>query len=882
MRTDTPKTIYLRDYTPPDYLIDSVALRFDLGDAFTTVQSRLAIKANYDTARERRPLVLYGEGLELVSILLDGKALSSDGYLVDTESLTIVEVPGAFTLEIETRIKPQDNISLEGLYVSRGMYCTQCEAEGFRKITYYLDRPDVMASFSTTLIADKKSCPVLLSNGNLVDRGELEDGRHWVRWEDPYRKPSYLFALVAGRLDRLQDSYVTRSGRPVVLHIYVEPGNLDKCDHAMASLKNAMKWDEDTFGLEYDLDIYMIVAVDDFNMGAMENKGLNIFNTAYVLAKPETATDSDYEHIEGVIGHEYFHNWTGNRITCRDWFQLSLKEGLTVFRDQEFSADMSSRAVKRIDDVRALRARQFSEDAGPMAHSVRPDSYLEVNNFYTATVYEKGAEVVRMIHTLVRREGFRKGMDLYFQRHDGQAVTTDDFVQAMADANAMDLEQFKRWYSQAGTPELAVSTRYDRETRTYTMTIRQSCPPTPGQKTKAPFHVPLAVGLLDRDGRDLPLQLDGESRAPDGFTRILELREPEQSFRFINVPSEPVPSLLRGFSAPVKLGTALSNDDLVFLLAHDTDACNRWEAAQQLAIRIMQDLIARYRQGGKLELKTGFIDALRRTLLNRGLDQALIAEAMALPGEGYLADLMEVADPEAIHAVRRFVRRALAAALKRDLLRVYAENHEPGRYRFDAQSAGQRRLKNQCLSYLMELEEPELMSLCEQQFSQADNMTDVLGALRPLANTECPERQTALAGFYEKWKHEPLVVNKWLAIQAGSRLPGALSEVKQLLDHPAFEIKNPNKVRALIGGFCHGNPVRFHDASGAGYEFLAEQVLRLDAFNPQVAARLVGAFNRWRKYDQQRQELMQAQLQRIESTPELSKHVYEIVSKALG
>ena len=882
MAKQSPKTVYLKDYRPPDYLIERVDLRFELDEASTRVRSRLAIVRNHlPDAGGPRPLVLDGQQLELLALRLEGRDLSARDYSVGAEHLTISKVPETFELEVVTRLYPQDNTSLEGLYRSSGNFCTQCEAEGFRKITYFLDRPDVMAVYTTTLVADKTRYPVLLSNGNLIAGGELQNGRHWATWHDPFKKPAYLFALVAGHLQWIEDSYTTRSGRAVILRIYVEPENIDQCEHAMRSLKKAMAWDEVVFGLEYDLDVYMIVAVGDFNMGAMENKGLNIFNTKYVLAKPSTATDDDYQGIESVIGHEYFHNWTGNRVTCRDWFQLSLKEGLTVFRDQEFSADMSARGVKRIDDVRILRASQFSQDAGPMAHPVRPESYIEINNFYTVTVYNKGAEVVRMIHTLLGKAGFRRGMNQYFECHDGQAVTTDDFVHAMADANQVDLGQFRRWYSQAGTPELDVSGVYDPTVYSYTLTIRQSCPATPGQPHKEPFHIPLAVGLLDSTGSDLPLQLEGEDMPAEGFTRILELREPEHTFRFVNIPEPPTPSLLRGFSAPVKLKIAYRDEELMFLLAHDSDEFNRWEAGQMLAIRTILRLIEDRQQGRTWTLPTAFSAAFGQALADAASAPALLAQVLTLPSEGYLAEQMEVVDVDGIHEARNYLRLVLAEALRNELLATYRAHGDRGGYRIDADARGRRSLKNCCLDYLMQLDDPAIRTLCMEQYRHAGNMTDELSALGMLASCDCPERGEALATFFERWQHEPLVVDKWFTLQATSQLPGTLAEVKALLNHKAFSIKNPNKVRALIGAFCQGNPVRFHAANGAGYAFLADQVLVLNAINPQIAARLLSAFTRWRKYDADRRLRMQVQLERILNVADLSPDVYEIAAKSL-
>ncbi len=894
MKHATPKTIYLKEYTPPDYLIDTVTLTFELAESETVVHSHLKIRVSNPDSAGQRPLILHGEDLVLTGLVLDGKTLTDDAFQVSEETLTIHQVPRTFELEITTKINPGANTSLEGLYVSNGKFYTQCEAEGFRKITYYLDRPDTMSQFTTKIIADKEKYPVLLSNGNLLATGELDGGKHFATWQDPFRKPCYLFALVAGKLACLKDSYTTGSGREVALEIYVEEHDLDKTQHAMDSLKRAMAWDEQRFGLEYDLDIYMIVAVGDFNMGAMENKGLNIFNTAYTLARPETATDADYENIEGVIGHEYFHNWTGNRVTCRDWFQLSLKEGLTVFRDQEFSADMASRPVKRIQDVRMLRARQFPEDAGPMAHPVRPQSYVEINNFYTVTVYEKGAEVVRMVHTLLGEAGFRKGMDLYFKRHDGQAVTTDDFRNAMADANGVDLTQFNRWYDQAGTPLLKASGQYDKKNKSYVLTLKQSCPEVPDNKTpnnkmpgdviKKPFHMPVTIGLLDKSGHDIPLQLQGEGTAA-GTTRVLELKESEQSFIFINVSEKPVPSILRNFSAPVELESDLTENDLAFLAAHDSDAFNRWDAGQRLATGCMLSLISDYQQNKKLKIDQRLVTAIANTLSKKSLDGALVASALTLASENELAEKMTVADPDAIFAVRKFVRLSIAEVLQDEFYKIYQASNDNGEYIFDSQHTAKRALKNTCLSYLMALDpegdDNQFVDLCYEQFTSANNMTDKMAALSFLVQRDCPERQLALDAFYKQWQHEALVVNKWLALQASAGLPGALDQVKALTSHEAFSIKNPNNVRALVGSFAMRNAINFHATDGAGYQFLADQVLALNDINPQVASRLVTAFSRWRKYGDNRQQLMGAQLARIMAHPDLSKDVYEIVSKTL-
>ncbi|WP_373500546.1 aminopeptidase N [Desulfococcus sp.] len=886
---DTPQANYLKDYRPPAFLVDTVDLVFELKETDTTVTSTLALRRNPPDAAspdapEKAPLVLDGRDMELVSVRMDGNALPPGGYQLDADTLTVPHAPDAFTLEITTKIQPQDNASLEGLYRSGGMFCTQCEAEGFRRITYFPDRPDVMAAYTVTLIADRSRCPVLLSNGNRVDGGLLEDGSHWVKWEDPFKKPCYLFALVAGDLFCLEDAFRTRSGRTVALRIYVEHENRDKCGYAMEALKKAMTWDEEAFGLEYDLDDYMIVAVNDFNMGAMENKGLNIFNSKFVLARQDTATDVDFWNIDRVIAHEYFHNWTGNRVTLRNWFQLSLKEGLTVFRDQEFSSDMTSRPVKRISDVRTLRAFQFPEDAGPMAHPVRPASYIKMDNFYTVTVYEKGAEVIRMIHTILGPEDFRKGMDLYFTRHDGQAVTIEDFVGAMADASGRDLAQFMRWYSQAGTPVITAGCRYDPVRKEYTLTFSQSCPPTPDMGGKAPMHIPVAVGLIAPDGKDLPLQLAGE-KTPGETTRVLNLRAADESFTFVNVPAPPVPSILRGFSAPVKLRAGTSDAEALFRFAHDSDPFNRWDAGQTLFAKVMISLAGDFQQQRPLKLDDALVAAFRRTLLDETQDRAFLSHALTLPGESELATLMSESapiDPEALHQARRFVTRSLAGALQEEFLTVLVRNQDEGPYAVDPASVGRRSLKNTTMAYIGLIETPEAVRRVYHQFESARNMTDEMAALAILSHIPCGERVQAMERFYERWRQDVLVLDKWFTIQAGAQLPDTPETVRRLLAHPDFSIKNPNKVRALIGAFCSLNPWCFHSPSGEGYALLAEQVIALDAFNPMIAARMVGMLNHWKKYEPVRRDLMKAQLERLMALPSLSGNVYEIVSKALA
>ena len=875
-----PKTTRLADYKPTEFLIETVDLVFELGEEKTKVKSRLSVRRNPASAERTGTLHLDGEAVELVSVALDDEALGPNRYQLDGEALVLRDLPDAFTLDIETSIEPQNNTELSGLYKSGGNFCTQCEAEGFRRITFFQDRPDVMARYTTTIVADKARYPVLLSNGNPVDAGESSGGRHWAKWDDPHPKPAYLFALVAGDLVALRDSFTTKSGREVALAIYVRRGDEDKCSHAMASLKASMRWDEEVFGLEYDLDVFNIVAVSDFNMGAMENKGLNIFNTKYVLAKPETATDADYEGIESVIAHEYFHNWTGDRVTCRDWFQLSLKEGLTVFRDQEFSADQNSRAVSRIGDVRMLRAAQFPEDDGPLAHPVRPDSYIEINNFYTATVYNKGAEVVRMIHTLLGPQGFRKGMDLYFERHDNSAVTIEDFAQAMQDSSGIDLGQFKRWYWQAGTPAVTASDHYDPATKRYTLTIRQETKPTPGQPKKAPFVIPLAMGLLGASGRELPTRLAGEAAAQPG-TRVLQVTEAEQSFAFENVPEAPVPSLFRGFSAPVKLqGVALER--LKFLAAHDTDSFARWEAGQQVATRHLLDLIGAWQRGDLLTLDLDLVESFRQALNFHAADPAFTAEFLTLPSETFLGDQLPVVDVEAIHAARSFVRAGIGQALAIELAQAYESLTETGPYRPEAGAIGKRSLRNVCLAYLAAPGTTEGIARAKAQFDGGDNMTDVLAALAVLCQIDCRERVAALSAFYQAWQHEELVVDKWFMLQATSSLPGTLDQCRALLGHPAFELKNPNRARSVISSLASANPLHFHERSGAGYAFLADQVIALDPINPSMAARFVQPLGTWRRQDPGRQALMKRALERVLAVEGLSKGTYEMASKSLA
>jgi aminopeptidase N len=879
MRKSSPPTIYRKDYTPPSYLVDTVELGFDLDPARTIVASRLSLRRNPDGLHDT--IELNGENLELVAVHMNGKKLAKREYSKTATMLSIPNAPEVVTLDIETITAPVNNTTMSGLYVSNGNFITQCEAEGFRNISYFPDRPDVMAKYTVMLRGDKKKYPVLLSNGNLIDEGELPGGRHFAKWEDPFRKPSYLFALVAAKLVCQEETIKLKSGRKALLQVWVEQGNLDKTDYAMQSLKHSIRWDEERYGLELDLDRFMIVATSDFNMGAMENKGLNIFNTKYVLANPRVATDIDFAGIEAVVGHEYFHNWTGNRVTCRDWFQLSLKEGLTVFRDQEFSGDMigtdSGRGVNRIDQVRTLRQAQFPEDAGPMAHNVRPDSFVEINNFYTVTIYEKGAEVVRMYQTLLGQKGFRKGMDLYFKRHDGQAVECDDFRAAMADANGRDFSQFERWYSQAGTPVVKAETSYDPVAKTYDITLSQSCPATPGQARKQPFHIPVAVGLLGADGKDLPLKT--QAVVTKG-TAMLELTEARQSFRFTGVNQKPTPSILRDFSAPVILDYSYTDAELLHLFKHDSDPVNRWEAGQRLAMARLLKLTAAAAGRRAMFLDDTFIDAMRHLLMDETLDAAFREQALLLPSESMIADQMKVVDPQAIHTARQFVRRTIGARLRRELLAQHRANQTPGTYSPDAKSAGKRGLKNLCLSYLASAPTDADIALAQAQFDQAGNMTDRVAALVALIHANAPGATKALNAFYRDFKGEALVIDKWFAMQATAPMTD-VATVRALMEHPAFNIKNPNRARSLIFSFF-ANAAQFHAPDGSGYAFWAEQVKALDALNPQVAARLARTLDRWRRYAPALQEKMRAALEQVADIKTLSNDTREVVTKALA
>ena len=879
MRTSQPQTIFLKDYRVPAFLVDHVDLRFELFEDGARVHCTLAMRRNPDSDSSDKSLELDGDSLTtLESVSLDDTPLEGGAYEDRDDKLTLHEVPDQFNLGIVTWIEPQNNTRLEGLYKSSGMFCTQCEAEGFRCITYFPDRPDVMARFRTRVEADKTRYPILLSNGNDVEKGDLADGRHFVTWEDPFPKPCYLFALGAGDLVEKRDSFKTMSGRDIDLRMYVEPRNAEKCDHAMDSLKRAMRWDEEVYGREYDLDIFMIVAVDDFNMGAMENKGLNIFNSSCVLASQETATDLAFQRIESIVAHEYFHNWSGNRVTCRDWFQLSLKEGFTVFRDSCFSADVGSPTVKRIEDATMLRTAQFAEDAGPMAHPVRPESYMEISNFYTLTIYEKGSEVVGMIHTLLGPDLFRKGSDLYFERHDGQAVTTDDFVRAMEDASGRDLSQFRLWYEQSGTPELMVRDEFDDAAGIYRLTIKQAIPDTPGQTDKKPQHIPFAIGLLGADGQSLPLKLTADdAEAP--MDRVLELTDASHTFEFHGLSERPVPSLLRGFSAPVRVFYPWTREQLTFLMSHDPDGFNRWDAGQRLAVDVINSLVSSTDSG----VDAGLVEAYRSLLADSSLDQALVAKMLQLPSEAYLIELADQPNVPAIHQARERVLTHLARSLRDELLACYHRNTVSGRYEVTPEAVARRSLRNTALAWLLHIDDEEGRALATSQFNDADNMTDRMGALRALVNSGYEqEQEKALADFYQQWKDDPQVVEQWFAVQSGSSRTGGLRKIRELMEHPAFDWKNPNKIRSVIGVFAGQNLSAFHAEDGAGYQFLAEQVRKLDDSNPQIAARLVSPLTRWRKFAPVHGGQMKSALETIRDKSGLSRDVYEVVHKSLA
>ncbi|MFA0015727.1 aminopeptidase N [Vibrio lentus] len=863
----TPQAKYRKDYQSPSHTISEIDLTFDLYDSASIITAVSSVKQE----KESSTLVLDGEGLKLVSVLVEGKEWTQ--YEQSETLLTLNDLPKDFTLTIVTEVDPEGNSALEGLYKSGGAFCTQCEAEGFRRITYYMDRPDVLAKFTTTVIADKAENPFLLSNGNRVDEGEAENGRHWVKWQDPHPKPAYLFALVAGDFDVLRDAYTTQSGRNVDLEIFVDKGNLDRANHAMVSLINSMKWDEERFNLEYDLDIYMIVAVDFFNMGAMENKGLNVFNSKFVLANDQTATDTDYLGIEAVIGHEYFHNWTGNRVTCRDWFQLSLKEGLTVFRDQEFSSDLGSRAVNRINNVRIIRGPQFAEDASPMSHPIRPEKVIEMNNFYTLTVYEKGSEVIRMIHTLLGEDGFQKGMKLYFERHDGTAATCEDFVAAMEDASGVDLSQFRLWYSQSGTPTLSVESHYDVEKKEYTLTTRQVTAPTHEQTEKQALHIPLDIELYTASGDVIELQCNGQP-----VHNVLDVKEAEQTFVFENVNEQPVPSLLREFSAPVKLEYNYSDEELIFLMVNARNEFSRWDAGQMLLAKYIRSNVDNVQQGQKFALSSEVVDAFRGVLLSDSLEPAFIAEMLSLPSHNEVSGWYERVDIDAVASVLHSMKVTLAKELEDELAAVYHSN-ALAEYTIDHDSIGKRTLRKVCLSYLAHTEKGN--DLVVAMYQQANNMTDTMAAMGAANSAQLPCRETLMADYSDKWKHDGLVMDKWFALQGTNPSSNALEVIKASMSHQAFSLKNPNRTRNLVGSFLNMNPVQFHDKSGQGYEFAGEILRELNSSNPQVASRLIDPLLKFRKYDDQRQALIKKQLETLKGMDNLAKDLFEKVTKAL-
>ncbi|EIZ0311115.1 aminopeptidase N [Vibrio parahaemolyticus] len=865
--SQAPQAKYRKDYQAPSHTITDIDLTFDLyeNDTIVTALSKVVQKGESTT------LELDGEGLELRSVKVNGEDWAH--HEVKEASLVLSDLPAEFELEIITKIDPEANTALEGLYKSGGAFCTQCEAEGFRRITYYLDRPDVLAKYTTKVIADKATYPYLLSNGNRIAQGEAENGRHWVQWQDPHPKPAYLFALVAGDFDVLRDKYTTISGRNVDLEIFVDKGNLDRAGHAMTSLINSMKWDEERFGLEYDLDIYMIVAVDFFNMGAMENKGLNIFNSKFVLANDQTATDRDYLGIEAVIGHEYFHNWTGNRVTCHDWFQLSLKEGLTVFRDQEFSSDLGSRAVNRIDNVRIIRGPQFAEDASPMSHPIRPDKVIEMNNFYTLTVYEKGSEVIRMYHTLLGEEGFQKGMKLYFERHDGTAATCEDFVSAMEDATGVDLKQFRLWYSQSGTPTLRVNSEYNAEAKTYALTVEQFTEATQDQAEKQALHIPFDIELYDSKGQTIPLIINGES-----VHNVLDIKQDKQTFVFENVVEQPVPSLLREFSAPVKLEYDYSDAELIFLMKHATNDFARWDASQMLLAKYIRQNVNNVQTGSEVQLSEDLIDAFRGVLLDENLEPAFIAQVFSLPSINEITGWYKQIDVDSVDTVLNSITVSLSAALEDELSATY-HTLKQAEYTIDHAAIGKRALRNQCLQFLAHTDKGN--TLVKAQYEAANNMTDTIAAMSAANSAQLECREELMADYSDKWKHDGLVMDKWFALQGTNPAEDALEKVKATMNHEAFSLKNPNRTRSLIGSFLAANPVRFHDKSGSGYQFAGEILRQLNDSNPQVASRMIDPLLKFRKYDEARQAMIRAELEKLKAMDNLAKDLFEKVTKAL-
>ncbi|KOO03399.1 aminopeptidase N [Vibrio nereis] len=863
----TPQAKYRKDYQSPSHAITDLDLTFDLFDNETIVTAVSQVQQ----LKDETTLKLDGENLKLVKVEVNGEVWNQ--YQEIEGALELHNLPAQFELTIVTEIDPEANTALEGLYKSGGAFCTQCEAEGFRRITYYMDRPDVLAKYTTKVIADKAEYPYLLSNGNRIAQGDLEGGRHFVQWQDPHPKPAYLFALVAGDFDVLRDNYVTQSGRNVELEIFVDKGNLDRAPHAMTSLINSMKWDEERFGLEYDLDIYMIVAVDFFNMGAMENKGLNVFNSKFVLANEKTATDTDYLGIEAVIGHEYFHNWTGNRVTCRDWFQLSLKEGLTVFRDQEFSSDLGSRAVNRINNVRIIRGPQFAEDASPMSHPIRPEKVIEMNNFYTLTVYEKGSEVIRMMHTLLGEDGFQKGMKLYFERHDGTAATCEDFVSAMEDASGVDLKQFRLWYSQSGTPTVKVTSEYNADNKTYALTISQSTEPTHEQADKQPLHIPFDVELYAANGDVIELRRNGEK-----VHNVLDVTQATQTFVFENVGEQPVPSLLREFSAPVILEYDYSDEELVFLMVNARNEFARWDAGQMLLAKYIRSNVTSVQNGGEVELPEAVVDAFRGVLLSDTLEPAFIAEMMALPSHNEVSGWYKQVDVDAVATVLKAIKVQLANALSDELSALYHSLNQ-AEYTVEHAAIGKRSLRNTALAFLAHTELGN--ELAEKQYANANNMTDTIAAMSAANSAQLPCREALMSDYSNKWKHDGLVMDKWFALQGTNPAENALEVIKQTMDHEAFSLKNPNRTRSLIGSFLNMNPVRFHSKSGEGYKFAGEILRELNTSNPQVASRLIDPLLKFRKFDEERQALIKAELEALKSMDNLAKDLFEKVTKAL-
>lgn len=873
-----PKAIYLKNYSTPNYFVESIDLIVDLYDEYSLVTSIQKLYQNKSKTPSENTLSLNGEELELLSIKIDDKELTPEQYQVTSEQLILKDLPKEFTVTIQTKIYPQKNTSLEGLYKSGDMYCTQCEAEGFRKITYYLDRPDVLTTFKTKISADKTKYPYLLSNGNPIDSGDLENNRHFVTWHDPFPKPCYLFALVAGDLFVKEGSFKTCSGRNIKLQVFVEPQDADKSDYAIECIQKSMKWDEEKYGREYDLDIFMLVAVSAFNFGAMENKGLNIFNNKYALANPETATDQDYQHILSIIGHEYFHNWSGNRVTCRDWFQLSLKEGLTVFREQQFTEDMTSKAVARIDQVDTLRKAQFPEDASPMAHPIRPESYIEINNFYTATVYEKGAEVIRMIYQILGPKAFRKATDHYFSKHDGEAATTEDFVTAMEESSGIDLKQFRIWYSQAGTPELTFRWNYKQNEKSFTLFVEQKTPPTPNQKSKANLHIPVKTALLDSNGNKLSLHLEGY---PIEEELVLNVTEETNKFVFKNIPEAPTPSFLREFSAPVNSNTIYSDEDLIFLLQKDSDEFNRWEAGQRLFTKYLLKLIENYQKQEDYHKTSQIITALQTILADEQIDGSFKSRLLKLPQEIHLFEAMNVSDPTAIHFAKDYLQKEIGLKLEKEFAAIYNSLNHNKPYSIDSSDIAERTLKNLSLLYLVATEKEEYLTLALKQHESANNMTDELSSLQILTHVDCPQKDQAFGMFYDKWKNNSLVIDKWFSMQAISAADNTLGRIQKLENHEMFDFKNPNKVRSLFSVFSMLNLYCFHKDDGKGYEYISDKIIQLDAINASVAARMANCFKRWKKLDNKRQGLIKSSLEKILSQENLSKGTYEVVSKIL-